>query len=213
MLQIQNYSYKYHADSDYVFRDLNLEINPGSIVKLKGANGAGKSTFIYSLSGFICQYLGGDLEGKVFYKGFDLHQMSVLERIETMNIVFQVPECQISFTGAFEELNCQLLYTQRKTEQKDKQILDYLQLFGLPINESSKTSELSWGQKKMICFISLFVNDPDIWLLDEPFSGLSLHHSEIFAEVLKKKRQEGRIIMLSDHTNFPLDYQYTIDFE
>ncbi|HOQ80401.1 MAG TPA: ATP-binding cassette domain-containing protein, partial [Candidatus Cloacimonadota bacterium] len=104
-------------------------------------------------------------------------------------------------------------YTQRKTEQKDKQILDYLQLFGLPINESSKTSELSWGQKKMICFISLFVNDPDIWLLDEPFSGLSLHHSEIFAEVLKKKRQEGRIIMLSDHTNFPLDYQYTIDFE
>ncbi|MCB5250962.1 MAG: ABC transporter ATP-binding protein [Candidatus Cloacimonadales bacterium] len=212
MLKIRDLSYKYSSDTGFIFHNLNYTFNKGSLVKLSGPNGAGKSTFIYSLSGFICQYLGGELDGLIEYKGYNLHDLSVLEHIETVNIVFQDPECQISFAGVYEELNCQLLYTQRKTAEKDVLIEEYLDLFGLKVDESSKTSELSWGQKKMICLIALFVNDPDIWLLDEPFSGLSIQHSKILAEVLAKKRNDGRIIMLSDHTDYPMDYQYTIGF-
>ncbi len=212
MLSIKQLGFRYHTETPYVFKALNYDLSSGSLVKLNGPNGSGKSTFIYALTGFLSQYLGGEMEGTVVFNDQNILEMSVKERIQTINAVFQDPDVQISFSGVYEELNCHLLYTQRRNDETDLKINNYLDLFGLQLTEKTKTSELSWGQKKMLCLISLFTNDPKVWLLDEPFSGLSFVHSEILAEVLEKKKKDGRIILLSDHTDYPMQFSQMIEF-
>ena len=212
MLSIKDFGFRYHQNDPYIFRDLTFDIEAGSLVRLEGSNGSGKSTFIYCLTGFFCQYLGGEIEGCIDFKGEDIHDMPVKQRIQTINAVFQDPEVQISFAVAFEELKCQLLYCENLSYDKEQQINELLHRFGLNISDSTKTSELSWGQKKMICLISLIVNDPPVWLLDEPFSGLSVAHSDILAHIILEKLQQGRIILFSDHTSYPITCHQTIRF-
>lgn len=210
MLSVKNLSYRYHSTDPYVFEDVNLSIDKGQIVRLDGPNGIGKSTLIFALTGFISHYLGGDLQGEVRYDNMNLWESDLIDRIKTLNVLFQDPEIQISFSLLSDEISYQLKQCMLLTPDKWNEILELLQKFELHLDLNCKIQELSWGQKKLVSFISLLLNRPMIYCLDEPFSGISLNHARLIEEIIKKESDEGNIFIIADHTSYPLNYHQSI---
>lgn len=210
MLSVNNLSYRYHSSDPFVFENINLSIDKGQIVKLDGPNGIGKSTFIFALTGFITYYLGGDLFGDVHYNQKNLWEDDLLGRIQTLNVLFQDPEIQISFSQITDELTYQLKQCAVFTPNKWQEIIELLDRFELHLDLNTKIQELSWGQKKLLSFIAMIVNNPLVYCLDEPFSGISMNHALLIEEFIKNESQKGKIFIIADHTSFPITYQQTI---
>lgn len=213
MLRVENLTYKYHNKDSNIFQNLCFNFPKHNLIHLSGPNGIGKSTLFYCLSGFICSYLGGDLTGEIFIQEKPLDSFSTKDRISHINQLFQDPEVQISFSRVHEDVFFLLKQTERMKEDSLLHFQELQEMFKISFDKNTLTNQLSWGQKKIICIIALLLNNPLIYLLDEPFAGLSLKDRATLRNLLYKKREEGRLIIISDHSQYELDYNSEFSLE
>lgn len=150
-----------------VFSDLNFQVEPGSFVTLIGKSGSGKSTLLNIISGVL-----DPTAGSVVLKGGDGGEA-------TLGHVFQDPRLLPWNTCV---RNIEFVH-ENNPEYSDKHAKRYLDMVSLSKHYDKYPTQLSGGQEQRVGIARALSIDPDILLMDEPFSNLD----EITAEDLRKE--------------------------
>ncbi|MCW8904669.1 MULTISPECIES: ABC transporter ATP-binding protein [Sedimenticola] len=209
MLELRNVDAYY--GNIQALKGINLEVREGEIITLIGANGAGKSTTLMSISGIV-----PPRNGQVLYKGEPIHNVAP-DKIVAMGIC-QVPEGRHIFPQLTVQENLDMgafLRSDKRGIQKD---LDYV--FSLfPILDERRHQaggNLSGGEQQMLAMSRALMARPDLLLLDEPSMGLApLIIRQIF-EIIKKINDENNttIFLVEQNANQALhiaDRGYVIE--
>jgi branched-chain amino acid transport system ATP-binding protein len=191
VVNINTYYGKVHA-----LKNVSLHLNQGEIIALIGANGAGKTTILNTLSGITppesgtLQFMGQQLTG------------IAPDRIVKIGIS-QVPEGRQVFKGLSVEDNLQLgAYLRfRNRESKDVIKEDISHIYDLfpRLEERRKqmAGTLSGGEQQMLAIGRALMAKPKLLLLDEPSMGLApLVVQEIFAVIERLRKDEGTTVLL-----------------
>jgi ABC-2 type transport system ATP-binding protein len=183
-----NHVYKSYTDVIAV-DDLTFSVDPGEILGLIGPNGAGKSSTIKIILDFMKPDSG---EVKVFgqlmkeaYKdkiGYLPEERGLYKRLTAMDLILYL---------------ALLKGMDRATAEKRAYAL--LKQTGMFENKDKKNKEMSKGMGQLIQFIVTVIHDPDLIILDEPFSGLDPVRTETVQNVIADFRDAGKAIILSTH--------------
>ena len=185
MLKVEQVSKKYGNKT--VLNKISFNLKKGDCFGLLGSNGAGKSTTIRIILGIL-----NKSDGKVTYNDQEVSRKSV-------NFGY-LPEERGLYpkTKVIDQL---LYFAALKNMQKDKALKEINELAKiLKIEEylNMEAEKLSKGNQQKVQILISFQNDPELIILDEPFSGLDPVNSLLVADLIKKKKKD-KIIVLSSH--------------
>lgn len=172
-------------------RGISLKVNEGEKVCMIGANGAGKSTTLMTISGVYAP-----VEGEIIFEGSDITSTSAEQRV--VYGISQVPEGRLIFPEMTVLENLELGAYIRHDSGGIKTDLD--KIFGyFPILEKRRKQRggsLSGGEQQMLAIGRALMSNPRLLLLDEPSLGLApLIVKQIF-EILQQINEEGTTILL-----------------
>jgi len=169
--------------------NLSFEVQQGEIFGLLGPNGAGKITTIR----MILDIFKPD-KGEISILGGTMSE-------EKKNQIGYLPEER----GLYQDIPLERCLTFLATlkgmdESKAKtDIEDYLKRFDLFDYRNKKVKELSKGMQQKAQLITTLVHDPELVIIDEPFSSLDPINTEMVKDLLELKRDEGKAIIMSTH--------------
>lgn len=179
----------------HVLRNLSLHVHKGEIVTLIGANGAGKSTTLRSISG-----LHPVKEGKIYFKDIDITNKPT-EQLVKLGIA-HVPEGRQIFWPMTVmdnlELGGFLVCKIHGKKQLKKSIDEIYELFPiLKQRQNQYAGTLSGGEQQMLAIAMALMTKPEFILLDEPSMGLApLIIREIFRVISELKNETGLTVLL-----------------
>ena len=187
MLKVENVT-KYYGDVLAV-DDLSFTINDGEIFGLLGVNGAGKTTTFRMIMSLLEPTKGKiTLNGKPV--GYDVSE----------KIGFLTEERSLLTKLTVKD---QVIYYATLKGMKESDILkklDYwLNRLGISEYKERKIKELSKGNQQKIQFITAIIHEPDLLVLDEPFTGLDPINVELFMDVIREFKEKGKMIIFSSH--------------
>ena len=170
-------------------KDLSLRIEPGTMFGLLGPNGAGKTSAIRMMIGMTLPDSGSvSLFGEPFDRSL-LPRVGYLPEERGLYKRMKVLE-QLVFLGQLRGLDATL------ATRRAKDWCERLQIAG---SLDSVTQSLSKGMQQKIQFIATLLHEPDLIIMDEPFSGLDPVNVILLRDVLLEIKAEGRAILLSTH--------------
>jgi branched-chain amino acid transport system ATP-binding protein len=209
MLKLENIQAGY--GNIIAIKNVSLEINEGEIITLIGANGAGKSTTLMTISGVVKARAG-----KIFFKNESIEKKSSDDIVKLG--ICQVPEGRHIFPQLTVQENLDMGAFLRKDKAEIKKDLEYVfDLF--PILAQRKTQDggtLSGGEQQMLAMSRALMARPQLLLLDEPSMGLApLVIKQIF-EIIKQINKENNttIFLVEQNANQALhiaDRGYVIE--
>lgn len=168
--------------------DISFDVPNGQILGLIGQNGAGKSTTFHSILNFIT------FDGQITWQG---HAFSA----EDFNHIGYLPEERSLMPKLTIEQ--QIVYLARLKGQSAKvirpQIDDWLERFAVKGTRKSKISDLSKGNQQKVQLICTLIHQPDLLILDEPFSGLDPVNADLLKRAILDAKQRGAAIIFSSH--------------
>ena len=172
-------------------KGVSLEVNKGEIVSLIGANGAGKTTILNSISGLI-----QPTSGEILYKEKPIMKASTRDIVASG--ISQVPEGRRVFSGMTVKENLEMGAFLRKDHseiQKDlKRVYESFPILKERLNQDAQT--LSGGEQQMLAMGRALLSNPELLLLDEPSMGLApLFIREIF-NIIEEISERGTTILL-----------------
>jgi branched-chain amino acid transport system ATP-binding protein len=192
-------------------RGVSLEVKPGDIVTLIGANGAGKTTALRAISGLL-KTKGGE----ILYEGRNIANLPPHQIVKLG--LSQVPEGRMVFANLTVLENLMMgayLQTDRKAIRAE---LDYV--FGIfpRLNERQKqiAGTLSGGEQQMLAIGRALMSKPKFLMLDEPSLGIApLLVKTIFEKIVEINRQHGiSILLVEQNANLALEisrYGYVLE--
>ena len=169
--------------------NVSFEVHQGRIFGLLGPNGAGKTTCIRMINHILIPD-----RGSILINGIEAGA-------ETQKMIGYMPEER----GLYKKMKVgeQLLYLARlkglSYSKAHDAIRYWLDRFGAGDWYGKKVGELSKGMSQKIQFIATIAHDPDIFIFDEPFSGLDPINSEMLKEIVIELRDKGKTILFSTH--------------
>ena len=180
-------------------KGVSFDVDQGEIVTLIGANGAGKSSILRTISGII------PYQGSISYKGNDLKQIAA-DTIVGRGIA-QVPEGRGIFGNLTVLENLKLATWQRK--DKNKIARDYERVFALfpRLRERKRQlgGMLSGGEQQMLAVGRALMSDAELLLLDEPSMGLSpVLVRDIFLILVEINKAGKTILLVEQNANMSL---------
>ncbi len=187
MLKVSNIT-KYYGDFKAV-DNLSFTVNKGEIFGLLGVNGAGKTTTFRMIMNLI-----SPTSGKITFNGkkidYDVtDKIGFLTEERSLLTKLTVKE-QILFYGALKSLDEDVIL---------KRLDNLLKRFGIEEYKDRKINTLSKGNQQKVQFISAIINEPELLILDEPFSGLDPINIELFKSVILELKEKGTSIIFSSH--------------
>lgn len=189
MLKVSNLSVHYGVIE--AIKDVSFTVNKGEIVSLIGANGAGKTTILKTISGLL-----QPSDGKITYQGQSIEKSSPKD-IVTLGIS-QVPEGRHVFSGMSVMENLEMGAFLRKDKDGIKEDLDRV-FKSFPVLKERKNQNaatLSGGEQQMLATGRALLSDPDLILMDEPSMGLApLFIKEIF-NIIQEVNERGTTVLL-----------------
>jgi ABC-2 type transport system ATP-binding protein len=169
--------------------NLSLQVRPGRIFGLIGPNGAGKTTTIRMIVNITApdegtielfgQHMNEELQDRI---GYLPEERGLYKKMKIID--------QLRFFGELKNV---------KGKRADEAIDRWLERLKLAEWKTKKASELSKGMQQKIQLIAALMHDPDLMILDEPFSGLDPVAQELLKEVILELKAEGKTIIFSTH--------------
>jgi len=176
-------------DTKVAVDDLSIAIEPGTMFGLLGPNGSGKTSSIRMMIGITAPDSGTvSLFGKPFSRKMLAHIGYLPEErglYKKMNVLEQ-----LVFLGRLHYISASLAATRAKDWAKRLQITEAL---------PKKTEDLSKGMQQKIQFIAALLHDPELIIMDEPFSGLDPVNASLLMDTLAELREQGKTILFSTH--------------
>src|ERR1700727_135386 len=176
-------------DTKIAVADLSSSIEPGSMFGLLGPNGSGKTSSIRMMVGITVPDSGTvNLFGRPFTReslkkvGYLPEERGLYRKMKVMD--------QLVFMGQLHGLTSEVAAKRARAWCERLQIADSAQ---------SKTEELSKGMQQKIQFIVTLLHEPELIIMDEPFSGLDPVNATLLQDTLLDLKKQGRAILFSTH--------------
>lgn len=187
-----------HFGGLHALNKISLEVGKGTVVVLLGKNGAGKSTFINCVSGFV-----GAKTGKVSLLGHDItHEKSW--RISQMGLsrTFQIPRPLAGLSVLQYVTLAGLRGGQGRINKKRAALLaeEVLVTSGLSSKIYARPTELSTAELRRLELARALALRPSLILLDEPLGGLSPPQVEDYLKIIAKLKESGLTIVAVEHS-------------
>ncbi len=189
LLQVDNIEVYYGVIK--ALKGISFEVNKGEIVALIGANGAGKTTILHTVTGLL-----KPKTGNISFKGNDITKVPA-HKIVTMGMA-HVPEGRRIFSQLSVLDNIKLGAFTRKDKEEIEETLNYVyeRFPRLKERKNQIAGTLSGGEQQMLAMGRALMSKPEFVLMDEPSMGLSpLLVSEIF-EIIKAINENGTTVLL-----------------
>ena len=190
-IEIKNLSKQYNSIS--AVKNINFNINKGSIVGLLGPNGCGKTTTIGMILGLIKPTVG-----EVFINNQNIeNENSRTKILEKVNFISPYVELPKKLTV---EENLKVYGTMYGVNNLKEKILELMEQLNLIDFRKRKTGELSSGQKNRVSLAKALINDPEILLLDEPPASLDPDVGDYIRGYIENfASKKGATILLASH--------------
>lgn len=199
MLKVENLSVYYGVIE--AIKDVSFHIEKGEIVSLIGANGAGKTTILNTISA-----IKDSKAGKISYLG------DSIEKANTRSIVSrgisQVPEGRHVFSGMSVMENLEMgAFLRKDHKQVDKDIERVFKSFPILKERRKQDAQtLSGGEQQMLAMGRALLSNPDLLLLDEPSMGLApLFIKEIFRIIEEVNERGTTVLLVEQNANVALE--------
>lgn len=195
MLQVKDLSISYGAIQ--AVRHVDFEVKKGEIVTLIGANGAGKSTILKTISGIVKPQ-----SGSIEYQNESLVGKKAPQIVAAG--VSQVPEGRHVFPAMTVMENLQLgSYLQKDRSQIEARLQNIYEMFPiLKERQHQDAATLSGGEQQMLVMARAMMANPDLLLLDEPSMGLApIYIQRVFDIIQKINAQETTILLIEQNAH------------
>jgi len=187
IVRLQNIRKVY--DTKVAVEGLTLSIEPGTMFGLLGPNGSGKTSSIRMMIGMTVPDSGSvELFGRPFDRAA-LHRIGYLPEERGLYKKMNVTE-QLIFLGQLHGLDEATARKRAVMWAERMQITEAL---------PKKTEELSKGMQQKIQFIAALLHEPELIIMDEPFSGLDPVNATLLQDTLVELRREGKAVLFSTH--------------
>ena len=184
---------------------LDFTFHAQAFTLLVGSSGSGKS----SLFQMITQVSSLPYSGQVLIDGIEVSQLSIIERVQTVGILFQNPNHQFTMENLFEELIFTLENIGHPVQEIDSKIAEVVRQCRCEKILHRPIHHLSGGEKQKAALAVLFSMNPRVYLLDEPFASIDRKSRIEILEILKELVSDGKTVILCDHDLS--DYEAYID--
>lgn len=186
MLQVENLNKSF--GSKQVLFDINFQADNGKILGLIGKNGSGKTTLFHSILKFV-KYQGKIIIDGQPFSSRDYNSVGYLPEERSLMPKLTVLE-QVSFLASLKGM---------KKDEVKHDLQDWMQKLEVKGQITDKIKSLSKGNQQKIQLIATLIHQPNLIILDEPFSGLDPVNVEIIKEVILQEKKRGATILFSDH--------------
>ena len=179
-------------DGKLALNHLNLTLESGEIVGLIGHNGAGKSTTIKSLVSVI-----NPTQGQIFVDGKEL-STNRLEIKKKIGYVADSPDLFLRLTAnEFWELVATSY--DMTTAEVEARLGELLAIFDFASHRYEVIESFSHGMRQKVFVIGALLSDPDIWVLDEPLTGLDPQAAFDLKQMMREHANKGNTVLFSTH--------------
>mgnify|MGYP000957342781 FL=1 len=179
-------------DGKLALNQLNLTLESGEIVGLIGHNGAGKSTTIKSLVSVI-----NPTQGQIFVDGKELSS-NRLEIKKKIGYVADSPDLFLRLTAnEFWELVATSY--DMTTAEVEARLGELLAIFDFASHRYEVIESFSHGMRQKVFVIGALLSDPDIWVLDEPLTGLDPQAAFDLKQMMREHADKGNTVLFSTH--------------
>lgn len=175
-----------------VVDNVSFTAQSGIVTGYLGPNGSGKSTTIKMITGLL-----EPSEGSILYNGSPIEQDLIAHKMR-LGYVPEEPQLYPHLTGAeFLEMVGQL----RALDEKhlSEKIAGLLHLFSLYDDRYVAMSSYSKGMRQKILLAAALLHNPEILLLDEPFTGLDINSALVLRNLIQELARRGKVILFSTH--------------
>ncbi len=194
MISVRNLYHSYNNDDNYAVNDISFEVAKGETFGFLGPSGAGKSTTQGILTGLLKLQ-----KGEVTVAGYDIKKVNN-ERFNKIGVSFEQSNVYSKLT-AKENLKFYAKLFDVPTRDPD----ELLRLVGLSGKEKVRAGEFSKGMKHRLTFARSMINNPELWFLDEPTTGLDPAIAATIKDIIKEHRKEGVTSFLTTHNMYIAD--------
>lgn len=175
--------------SHKALNDVSIQVPQGKIYGLLGPNGAGKTTLIR-----IINRITAPDSGEILLSGrpslpSDIYNIGYLPEERGLYKKMKVKEHAL-FLAELKGL---------KKQDANKRIDEWFEKFNITSWKDKKVEELSKGMQQKIQFITTVIHDPELLILDEPFSGFDPVNAELLKKEILELKEKGKTIILSTH--------------
>ena len=179
-------------------RDFDLQVREKDLIGIIGPNGAGKTTVFNLITGFIRPD-----SGEVRLKGENITRLKPFQIVNRgLCRTFQLVDLFKEMT-ALENVMIPCFShraRQRRREEKPwKAAMGYLEEVGLAGRFNEKAKNLAFGELRLLDIARAMATQPDILLLDEPFSGLDVEDAEVLSSAIQQMHRKGQAMILIEH--------------
>lgn len=183
-----------------ILSDINLEIQDGEFVLICGESGCGKTTMTKLINGLIPHFVRDvSVDGTITVCGKNVAEMPMYEIAELVGSVFQNPKTQFFYTNSNAEMAFGLENRGVEPEYIRKRIKNTINELDIEKLEDRDVFSMSGGEKQLLAFASVYVMNPQIYVLDEPSANLDIAAMEKLSERMKVIKEKGHTVVVAEH--------------
>ena len=194
MIDVSKLTYSYSHDENFAIRDISFSVAKGEVFALLGPSGAGKSTTQGILTGLLPLQ-----QGKGEVAGFDLKHLT-RDLFNKIGVSFEQSNIYGKLT-ARENLE----FYRKLFDVPTLDPVELLKLVGLDHVADKRAGGYSKGMKHRLTFARSMINQPELWFLDEPTTGLDPAIASQIKDLILARKEAGTTILLTTHNMFLAD--------
>lgn len=183
-------------DKEPVLENITYHLDSGEFVTLTGENGAAKTTLIKATLGILKPRLGQVNISKTSLSGQPLRMAYLPQQVASFNAGFPSTVYEFVTSGRYPRQG----WFRRLTDHDHEHIKASLESVGMWEQRQAKLGELSGGQKQRAVIARMFASDPDIFILDEPTTGMDASSKHEFYQLMHHSaKHHGKAVLMITH--------------
>ena len=188
IIKVKSMSFKY--DNSYIFKDFDLDINPGTFVSIIGKNGSGKSTLAKILIGLYQAY------GYITIDGYLLNNFFLKKIRRVFSVCFDNADDHFLGETVKDDLAFSLENLEYSKEEIENNIKIVAKKFKIDNILEKAPDELTNSEKEKVMIASSLIHNPKILLLDESIHKLNASDKKLVFKVLKEYQEEQKLTII-----------------
>ncbi len=182
----------------YALRNVSMAIEKGEFIALMGPSGSGKTTLLNLIGA-----LDKPSKGKIYIDGKDVTTLKESDltslRRQTIGFIFQFYNL-IPVLSAFENVELPMLIAGKPKKEREKRVIQLLEMVGLADRVNHRPDELSGGEQQRVTIARALVNRPSLVLADEPTGDLDSNTGmEVMHALLDASKDQGATVIIVTH--------------
>ena len=194
MIKVDKLYHSYSNDGKYAVKNVSFEVAKGEVFGFLGPSGAGKSTTQSILTGLLKLQ-----KGHVTVAGYDVKHLKN-EMFNRIGVSFEQSNIYSKLTAKEN-----LVFYSKLFDVPTRDPMELISLVGLKGKENIRAGEFSKGMKHRLTFARSMINNPELWFLDEPTTGLDPAIAATIKDIIKDRNEQGVTVFLTTHNMFIAD--------